>query len=190
MKFFLLIICLSFSIFAVDEVSFDKIKVSKARFKQKGRLIDGDIIILDFPEKASIHSREAYNFTELCGIDYVNMTKISKIEASFKKGYNKKVKCFNRKGKIFYEKNVLSEDSVEAMKYGIDGILDQKRVENGKTVEYTSFYKNGNILKERKYINGLREGVWKEYYIDGSIKSIIKFKKGKAVNIERFERTG
>ncbi len=188
MKYFLLIICLSFSIFAMDEVSFTKIKVSKERFKIKGNLIDGDIIILDFPERASIHSREAYNFTDLCGIDYVNMTKISKIEASFKKGYNKKVKCFNRKGKMFYEKNVLSEGNVESMKYGIDEILDQKKVEKGQIVEYTSFYKNGNILKERKYVNGLSEGIWKEYYIDGSIKSIIKFKKGNVVNIERFDR--
>ena len=186
MRIFLLLLCLSFSIFAVDEVSFTNIKKSGERFKKKGHLIDGDIIVSDFPEKASVDSRKAYNFTELCGIDYVNMTKILKIEANFKKGYNKSVKCFNRKGKVFYEKNVLSKDVTESMKYGIDGILDQKRVENGKIVEYTSFYKNGNILKERKYINGLREGVWKEYYIDGSIKSIIKFKKSKVISIERF----
>ncbi|MBP9477256.1 MAG: hypothetical protein KBF12_01435 [Sebaldella sp.] len=192
MRFFLLLIFLSFSIFAVDEVDFSDIKMEKGKnktktFSKNGILINTSVIILGFPEELSISSMEAHNVSSLCDIENINMTKISKIEADFQNGYpNGNVKCFNRKDKVFYEENLLPNNVVEIMKYDVNGILDQRKRINGSAIEYTSFYDNGTILKEGNYINNQKNGVWKEYYKDGNIKSITNFKKNKIVNIEKF----
>ena len=192
MRFFLLLICLSFCLLADNVVNFSDITMGKGKdktkmFSKNGVLLNENIIISGFPEELSVSSVEAYNISSLCEIENINMTKISKIEVSFKDGYpDVNVKCYNRKDNIFFEKKELSDNIIEVKKYDVNGVLEQRKKINGIYIQYTSFYESGAVLKEGQYVNSKKDGLWKEFYKDGNIKSITNFKKNKIMSIEKF----
>ena len=87
---------------------------------------------------------------------------------------------------MFYESEVLGDNSLKASKYDINGILDQRKLYNENIIEFTSYYDNGQILKEGNFKNHKKEGTWKEYYKDGNLKSVTEFKKDRIINIVKY----
>lgn len=177
---------------ASTEVDFFSIKLEKGKNRQKvytsyGIQLDNEISIVNFPEELSIASKEGYNISGLCDIENINMTKISKIDIEFQNGYpTQNIRCYNRKNILFYESEELQDEALKISKYDINGILDQKKIYNKDTAEFISYYDNGQILKKGSYKNNKKEGIWKEYYKDGKLKSSAEFRKDKIVKIEKY----
>ena len=105
----------------------------------------------------------------------------------FKNGIStQNIKCYNRKNILFFESEILENNSLRISKYDINGILDQKKLYNDNIIEFYSYYDNGQILKEGNFKNHKKEGTWKEYYKDGSLKSVTEFKKDRIINIVKY----
>ncbi len=183
---------ISISLAASTEIDFFSIKIEKGSNRQRvymsdGKILDKEVSIVNFPEELSVASKEGYNLSSLCDTENINMTKISKIDAEFKDGIStQNVKCYNRKNLLFYESEVLGDNSLKASKYDINGILDQRKLYNENIIEFTSYYDNGQILKEGNFKNHKKEGTWKEYYKDGNLKSVTEFKKDRIINIVKY----
>ena len=188
----LIYFCISILLISSTEVDFFDIKLGKGKNKQKiytseGKILNGSISIVNFPEELSIASKEGYNISSLCDTENINMTKISKIDVEFEEGYStQNIKCYNRKDLLFYESELISSDTFEISKYDINGILDQKKIYKGDSAVYTSYYDNGQILREGNFKKNRKDGTWKEYYKDGKLKSVTEFKKDKIVNIVKY----
>ena len=189
---FLIFFFISVFLMSSTEIDFGDIKIEKGKNKQMvyvthGKFLDKDVNIVNFPEELSVASKEGYNISSLCDIEHINMTKISKIEAEFKDGYpTKNAKCYNKKNILFYKSEMLGHNSHEISKFDINGMLDQKKVYTENITEFTSYYDNGQILKEGSFKNHKKEGTWKEYFKDGKLKSVTEFKKDKIINIVKY----
>ncbi|MCP1226068.1 toxin-antitoxin system YwqK family antitoxin [Sebaldella sp. S0638] len=188
----LIYFCISILLISSTEVDFFDIKLEKGKNKKRiytseGKVLNGNVSIINFPEELSIASKEGNNISSLCDTENINMTKISKIDVEFEEGYPmQNIKCYNRKDILFYESEVVSSDTFEISKYDINGVLDQRKIYKGASVEYTSYYDNGQILREGNFKNNRKDGIWKEYYKDGKLKSVTEFKKDKIVNIVKY----
>ena len=174
---------ISISLISSTEIDFFSVKIEKGKNKKRvytsdGKILDKEISIINFPEELSVASKEGYNVSGLCDTENINITKISKIDAEFENGIStQNIKCYNRKNILFYESEILENNSFRVSKYDINGILDQKKLYNDNLIEFYSYYDNGQILKE---------GTWKEYYKDGNLKSITEFKKDRIINIVKY----
>ena len=183
---------ISISLIASTEIDFFSIVIEKGKNKQRvftseGKMLDKEISIINFPEELSVASKEGYNISSLCDTENINMTKISKIDVEFNDGIStQNIKCYNRKNLLFYESEIIENNLLEVSKYDINGILDQRKLYNENLIEFTSYYDNGQILKEGNYKNHKKEGTWKEYYKDGNLKSITEFKKDRIINIVKY----
>ena len=189
---FLVYFFISISLISSTEIDFFSIKIEKGKNKERvyssdGKILDKAISIINFPEELSVASKEGYNVSGLCDTENINITKISKIDAEFENGIStQNIKCYNRKDLLFYESEVISSDTFEISKYDINGILDQKKIYKGDSAVYTSYYDNGQILREGNFKKNRKDGTWKEYYKDGKLKSVTEFKKDKIVNIVKY----
>ena len=189
---FMVCFFISISLMASTEIDFFSIKIEKGKNKQRvyvsdGKVLDKEVSIINFPEELSVASQEGYNLSGLCDTENINMTKISKIDAEFQDGYStQNIKCYNRKNILFYESEILENNSLKVSKYDINGILDQRKLYSGDILEFTSYYNNGQILKEGNFKNHKKEGTWKEYYKDGNLKSVTEFKKDRIINIVKY----
>ena len=155
----LIYFCISILLISSTEVDFFDIKLGKGKNKQKiytseGKILNGSISIVNFPEELSIASKEGYNISSLCDTENINMTKISKIDVEFEEGYStQNIKCYNRKNILFYESVMLENNSFRVSKYEINGLLDQKKLYHDNLIEFYSYYDNGQILKEGNFKN-------------------------------------
>ncbi len=189
---FLVYFFISISLISSTEIDFFSIKIEKGKNKERvyssdGKILDKAISIINFPEELSIASKEGYNISGLCDTENINITKISKIDVEFKNGIStQNIKCYNRKNILFFESEILENNSLRISKYDINGILDQKKLYNDNIIEFYSYYDNGQILKEGNFKNHKKEGTWKEYYKDGSLKSVTEFKKDRIINIVKY----
>ena len=189
---FLVYFIISISLISSTEIDFFSIKIEKGKNREKvyssnGQLLDKAISIINFPEELSTASKEGYNISSLCETENVNITKISKIDIEFKDGVStQNIRCYNRKNILFYESEILENNSFKVSKYDINGILDQRKMYHDNLVEFYSYYDNGQILKEGNFKNHKKEGIWKEYYKDGNLKSITEFKKDRIINIIKY----
>ena len=189
---FLVYFFISISLIFSTEIDFFSVKIEKGKNKVKvytsdGQILDKEISIINFPEELSISSKEGYNISGLCDTENINITKISKIDVEFKNGIStQNIKCYNRKNILFFESEILENNSFRISKYDINGILDQKKLYNDNIIEFYSYYDNGQILKEGNFKNHKKEGTWKEYYKDGSLKSVTEFKKDRIINIVKY----
>lgn len=188
----LIYFCISILLICSTEVDFFDIKLEKGKNKKriytsKGRILDGSVSIVNFPEELSVVSKVGDNISGLCDTENINMTKISKIDTDFKEGYpTQNIKCYNRKDILFYESEAISMNTFKISKYDINGILDQRKIYRDDSVEYTSYYDNGQKLREGNFKNNRKDGIWKEYYKDGKLKSVTEFKKDKIINIVKY----
>ena len=189
---FLVYFFISISLISSTEIDFFSIKIEKGKNKQRvyssdGQILDKAISIINFLEELSVASKEGHNISGLCDTENINITKISKIDVEFQNGIStQNIKCYNRKNILFYESEILENNSFRVSKYDINGILDQKKLYNDNFIEFYSYYDNGQILKEGNFKNHKKEGTWKEYYKDGSLKSVTEFKKDRIINIIKY----
>ena len=189
---FLVYFFISISLIASTEIDFFSIKIEKGKNKQRlytsdGKALNNEISIINFPEELSVSSKEGHNLSSLCDTENINMTKIAKIDVEFQDGYpTQNTKCYNRKNILFYESEVLGENLLKISKYDINGTLDQRKLYSGDIVEFASYYDNGQVLKEGNFKNHKKDGVWREYYKDGNLKSVTEFKKDRIINIVKY----
>lgn len=64
-------------------------------------------------------------------------------------------------------------------------ILNSKK--NG---DFISYYPNGVIFSKGYFNDGIFEGNWLTYYPEGGLKSNVKYKKGKLININAWDKKG
>jgi hypothetical protein len=67
---------------------------------------------------------------------------------------------------------------------GVAGKLKENLSLNSDTsanVKYKSYYQNGSLKEEGFLLNGKRNGIWKQFYSDGTLRWIGRYRKGRSV---------
>jgi uncharacterized protein len=87
-------------------------------------------------------------------------------------------KYYSYRGKLENELIFKSEELAQSVSYNDKGevINDQKK--KGDRFQVTFYQANGNKLSEGVYLDGLRDGEWKYYDVDGYLSSTENYSKG------------
>ena len=91
-------------------------------------------------------------------------------------------------GSFYYEKDTLKELHIEYPN-SIDG-ENEMYYKNGELKgilksdgENNLYFENGQLRIKRSYQNGLKEGEWKSFYIDGTVIETGAYKQGSKIGI-------
>lgn len=100
--------------------------------------------------------------------------KVKAISEMYERGRRSRTKVFHNNGRLMGEGNFLDKVKDSTWNYysDFDGVhLSMEFYRKGKLDSTVlNFYPKGGVAEEIPYTNGIKNGVWKQYYTDGKLK--------------------